>query len=71
MMTKRSNHIPTLTSTETPTSIHGVVRTFLNQNTCGAATLQVIMIQYAHAYGPIARFAKHELLVAGCRCTRR
>ena len=37
---------------------HGVVRHHLNQNSCGLMTLQLIMIQYAHQYGPNARFLK-------------
>ncbi len=32
-----------------------LVRMRLNQNSCGTSTLQEIMIQYAHQYGPNAR----------------
>ena len=33
-----------------------LVRTFLNQKSCGVMTLQLTMIQYAHEYWPKARF---------------
>jgi hypothetical protein len=58
MMTKRSNHIPMLMMIET-TNITGMfVRIFLNQKICGERTLQEIIVQYAHAYGPNMRFTK-------------
>src|SRR3972149_10481774 len=58
MMTKRSNHIPTLMRIETPTSIHGVVRARLNQSAWGTTTLHKSMVQNAHAYGPRARLTR-------------
>ena len=33
-----------------------LVRSFLNQKSCGMSTLQLIIVQYAHQYGPNARF---------------
>src|SRR3989304_8843936 len=57
MITNLSNHMPTLTNVATIIINQGVVRHFLNQNNCGATTLQKTMIQYAQAYGPIARLA--------------
>ena len=45
IITNRSSHMPTFTSRATINIIHGVVRHRLNQNTCGATTLQKIMIQ--------------------------
>jgi hypothetical protein len=35
MITNRSNHMPMFTKIETMNMIHGVVRNFLNQNSCG------------------------------------
>ena len=32
-----------------------LVRSFLNQKSCGVMTLQLTMIQYAHQYGPNMR----------------
>ena len=32
-----------------------LVRTRLNQKSCGESTLQVTIVQYAHQYGPNAR----------------
>ncbi len=45
IITNRSNHIPMFTKIQTTTIIHGVVRIFLNQKTCGIKTLQLTMIQ--------------------------
>ena len=56
MMTKRSNHIPMLIRIETTNITGMLVRNFLNQKTCGLRTLQEIIVQYAQAYGPPARF---------------
>jgi hypothetical protein len=35
-----------------------LVLNFFDQNSCGEITLQVIIVQYAQAYGPVARFRK-------------
>ena len=45
MMTKRSNHMPTLTSIEMTNTTGSVRRTLRNQNNCGTPTLQATMIQ--------------------------
>ena len=55
MMTKRSNHMPMLTKIDTMKRTTMLVRAFLNQKTCGESTLHVIIVQYAHQYGPKAR----------------
>ena len=34
------------------------VRIFFDQYSCGKITLQLIIVQYAHAYGPVARLWK-------------
>src|SRR5262245_53035248 len=56
MMTKRSNHMPTFTKSPTMSVAIGLVRTLLNQWSCGMRTLHVIIVQYAQAYCPKARF---------------
>lgn len=58
IITKRSNHIPTFTTIDNIKMNQGVVRAHLNQNTCGAIKLQVIILQYAHQYGPVALLMK-------------
>ena len=58
MMTKRSNHMPTFTAIATNSSSHGDCRTRRDHSACGATTLQPIIVQYAHAYGPNARLMK-------------
>src|SRR3954468_19754262 len=55
MITKRSNHIPMFTTIERQKVATTEVRIFLNQNSCGDSTLQLIMIQYDQAKGPVAR----------------
>src|SRR5258706_15176224 len=55
MITKRSNHIPTLTAAATPKMTQGLLRARRDQNTWGVATLQNTIVQYAQAYGPNAR----------------
>ena len=50
MITKRSNHMPTLTKRLRMNISGMLVRTFLNQKSCGVMTLQLTMIQYAHEY---------------------
>jgi hypothetical protein len=45
MITKRSNHMPTLTKIERIQTSAVFSRTFLNQKNCGVITLQEIMIQ--------------------------
>ena len=55
MITKRSNHMPMLMTSEITNITGMLVRSFLNQNSCGEITLQVIIVQYAHQYGPVAR----------------
>src|SRR6201987_5967515 len=56
IITKRSNHIPMFTTIDKINVATKLVRIFLNQNNCGDTTLQVIIAQYAQAYGPVARF---------------
>ena len=56
MITKRSNHIPMFTKIEMINTKTMFVRHHLNQKTCGEITLQEIIVQYAHQYGPNARF---------------
>ena len=56
MITNRSNHMPMLMTIDTANRIGMLVRAFLNQKIWGLITLQLIMIQYAQAYGPRARF---------------
>ena len=58
MITKRSNHMPTLTTIESTNMIGMLVRSFLNQKSCGVMTLQLTMIKYAHQYWPKARLMK-------------
>ena len=45
MMTKRSNHMPTLITSDSTNSAAVEVRSRLNQSSCGEMTLQVTMIQ--------------------------
>src|SRR5262249_17884083 len=45
MITNRSNHIPMLTKIDITKRIGMLVRAFLNQNTCGLITLQLIIVQ--------------------------
>ena len=54
-ITKRSNHMPTFTRRLATNMIGMLRRAFLNQKIWGVTTLQVTMIQYAHAYWPKAR----------------
>ena len=56
MITKRSNHIPMFTKMEMINVASTLVLIFLNQKSCGVITLHVIMLQYAHQYGPKALF---------------
>ena len=49
MMTKRSNHMPTLMTSESTKMAAGEVRIFLNQKNCGLTTLHVTIVQYAQA----------------------
>ena len=49
MMTKRSNHMPTLTRMEITNSAAGLVRTSRRQRSCGTTTLQVTIVQKAQA----------------------
>src|SRR5206468_1485798 len=56
IITKRSNHIPILTTIDRTKVAITEVRIFLNQNNCGDTTLHPIMIQYDQASGPVARF---------------
>src|SRR5215467_11920579 len=58
MITKRSNHIPMLTTIDRTNSAGMLVRIRLDQKNCGLMTLQLIIVQYAQAYGPSARFLK-------------
>src|SRR3954469_2505039 len=55
VMTKRSNHMPMFTKNAMTNDAPTLVRIFLNQNSCGMPTLQLTIVQYAHAYGPKAR----------------
>ncbi len=45
MITKRSNHMPTLTKRQRIQTSVVLLRTALNQKNCGVITLQEIMIQ--------------------------
>ena len=45
MMTKRSNHIPTLTRSEMPKSAGTEARTRRDQRVCGTRRLQVTIVQ--------------------------
>ncbi len=55
MMTKRSNHMPTLTRSDTVKSTGTLVRAAFHQKSCGARTLQTTIASKHHAYGPVAR----------------
>ena len=52
MMTKRSNHIPMLTKSETTNITGMLVPHLLNQKSCGTITLQRHHPVHAHQYGP-------------------
>ena len=58
MITNRSNHMPIFTKMARINDARSDVRIFLDQNNCGAIRLQVIIVQYAHQYGPKARLMK-------------
>ena len=58
MMLKRSNHIPTFTSTAPTQSVQTFRRADLSQKICGTTTLQNICRKYAQAYGPLGRVTK-------------
>jgi hypothetical protein len=60
MITKRSNHMPMFTKMARMNDASSDVRTFLDQKSCGAIRLQVIIVQYAHQYGPVARLMNDE-----------
>jgi len=51
MITKRSNHMPTLTTKPMANVHQGLVRNLGSQCNCGSSTLQLIIVQYAQAYG--------------------
>ena len=55
-MTKRSSHMPMLTTIATQKSSPGVVRTRRNQSHCGVMMLQKTRTQYIGQYGPVMRF---------------
>src|SRR5215510_9945856 len=55
-MTKRSSHMPTLTTIATAKRYIGVVRTLRNHNSCGVMMLQKMSVQYMYQYGPCIRF---------------
>ena len=48
--------MPTLTMMAIPNSMGALVRTRLNQSTCGSTTLQKMSDQYTGAYGPVILF---------------
>ena len=52
MITNLSNHIPMFTTKDNKKVATIEVLIFLNQNNWGEITLQVIIDQYAHQYGP-------------------
>jgi hypothetical protein len=58
MITNLSNHIPILTTIEIIKEKIMLVLNFLIHMNCGEKTLQVIIDQYAHQYGPVALFKK-------------
>src|SRR5690606_11468812 len=62
MITNLSNHIPMFTIMDSIKVATMEVLIFLIQNTWGEITLQVIMIQYAQAYGP-------EILLRNAYCS--
>ena len=45
MMTKRSNHMPMFTKIEMTNMTGMLVRSFLNQKSCGEITLQLTIVQ--------------------------
>src|SRR4029078_11704497 len=55
MMTKRSNHMPTLIRMHSTKMITGLRRIRLIQNACGTSTWQLIIRKYDHQNGPNAR----------------
>src|SRR6476646_9134500 len=55
MMTKRSNHMPMLMKMLITNITGMLVRSFFDQKSWGEITLQVIIDQYAHQSGPVAR----------------
>ena len=71
MITKRSNHMPMFTKIETTNMIGMLVRSFLNQKNCGEITLQLIIIQYAHAVRTERAVDEREALVRVAASTRR
>src|SRR5436309_7836820 len=56
MITKRSNHIPTLTKMDMTNSAVMSVRIFLTHSSCGRNALQMIIVHVAHQHGPKARY---------------
>src|SRR5262245_13506001 len=58
MMTKRSNHMPTLTRIEIGSNAAGLERRRRSHNNCGTHMLQTTIVQNAQAYGPAARLTK-------------
>src|SRR6266496_3062944 len=58
MMTKRSNHMPMFTHIATNITAARLLRSFLLHSSCGATTLQKVMMHHAHWYGPSVRLRK-------------
>ena len=58
VITNLSNHIPILVVIDTTNRIGIEFRAALDQKIWGIMTLQIIIVQYAQAYGPNARFIK-------------
>src|SRR6476619_1221908 len=55
-MTKRSSHMPTLTTMATAKRPSVLVRTRRNHSHCGVMMLQKMSVQYMYQYGPVIRF---------------
>ena len=64
-MTKRSSHMPTLTTSETMNSRIGLTRTLRNQSNCGITTLTEISSQYDQRVRAHHAVPDHELLRTG------
>src|SRR5450759_2833073 len=55
-ITKRSSHMPTLTTIATRLRQRVHFRTFRNHRDCGVMMLQKMSVQYLYQYGPFIRF---------------
>src|SRR3954463_13748655 len=55
IMTNRSSHMPTLTTSDRTKRSGTLVRARFIHKTCGTITLHVMSSQYVHQYGPVMR----------------